>query len=130
MRISSRMIAGIVIGCLISKTCVPVFAGSRDAHLATAARTGATIPCGPLSRDVANKLSWFIKASQVECMSPTVDELQASMLATSLLMRVPDYRVMSSSIVETEYKDGLAAYAAGHYVEALAHLEAAVPAKP
>jgi hypothetical protein len=81
--------------------------------------TGAAIPCGPLSGDVANKLSWFIKASQVECMSPTVDELQASMLATSLLMRVPDYRVMSSSIVETEYKDGLAAYAAGHYVEAL-----------
>ena len=130
MRISSRMIAGIVIGCLISKTCVPVFAGSRDAHLATAARTGATIPCGPLSRDVANKLSWFIKASQVECMSPTVDEWPASILATSLLMRVPDDRVMSSSIVETEYRDGLAAYAAGHFVDALAHLEAAVPAKP
>jgi hypothetical protein len=130
MRISNRMLAGITLGFLISKTCVPVLAGSLDAQLAKAAMTGATIPCGPLSGDVANKLSWFIKASQVECMSPTVNDLQASILATSLLMRVPDDRVMSSAIVETEYRDGLAAYAAGHYVEALAHLEAAVPAKP
>jgi hypothetical protein len=119
-----------VIGFLISKTCVPVFGGSRDAQLATVAMTGATIPCGPLSGHVANKLPWFIKASQVECMSPTVDDLQVSILATSLLMRVPDDRVMSSAIVETEYRDGLVAYAAGHYVEALAHLEAAVRAKP
>ena len=130
MRISTRMVAGIMIGLLISKTCVKVFAGSRDVQIATAAMTGATIPCGPLRGDVSNKLPWFIKASQVECMSPTVDELQASILATGLLMRVPDDRVMPSSIVETEYRDGLAAYAAGHYVEALAHLEAAVPAKP
>jgi hypothetical protein len=130
MRISSSMLAGIALGFLISKTCVPVLAGSLDAQLAKATLPDATIPCSPLSGDVANKLSWFIKASQVECMSPTGNDLQASILATSLLIRVSDDRVMSSAIDETEYRDGLAAYAAGHYVEALAHLEAAVPAKP
>jgi hypothetical protein len=87
MRISTRMATGVVAGFLISATYVPAFANSHDAQDSRGATTDVTIPCGPLSWDAANKLPWFIKASRVECMSPTQDDLQASIQARSLLAR-------------------------------------------
>jgi hypothetical protein len=135
MRILTRTAAGVVAGFLISATYVPAFANSHDGQDSRAASTDVTIPCGPLSWDVANKLPWFIKASRVECMSPTQDDLQASIQARSLLAKaaanLQSDHAMSGSSAETEYNDGIAAYAEGRYIEAIGHLQAAVPsAKP
>jgi hypothetical protein len=135
MRISKRMAASVVTGFLISATCGPAFVESHDAQDSRGATTDVTIPCDPLSWDAANKLPWFINASQVECMSPTQDDLQASIQARSLLVRMvaqmPSDRALSGSSAETEYNDGITAYAAGRYIEAVSHLKAVVPpAKP
>jgi hypothetical protein len=134
MRISTRMAAGVMTGFLISATYAPAFANPHNAQDSQGA-TDATIPCEPLSWDVANKLPSFIKASEVECMSPTQDDLQASAQARSLMVRAATQmqsdRALSGSTAGTEYQDGVAAYAAGRYIEAIDHLQAAVPiAKP
>ena len=86
MPISLRVTATIVTGFLISTAYVPALASSHDSQDVGTEITEAVIPCGPLSKDAANKLPSFIKASDVECMNPTLDELQASIEATSLLL--------------------------------------------
>jgi len=135
MRISTRMAAGLMTGFLISATYAPAFANPHDAQDSRGSTTDATIPCEPLSWDVANKLPSFIKASEVVCMSPTQDDLQASAQARNLMVRAATQmqsdRALSGSTAETEYQDGVAAYAAGRYIEAIDHLQAAAPiAKP
>jgi hypothetical protein len=127
MPISRRVTATLVTAFLISTAYVPALANSHDTQDVGTEMTDAVIPCGPLSKDAANKLPWFIKASDVECMNPTLDDLQASIEATSLLLNATADRAMPSSTAEAEYRDGVAAYTVGHYVEALAHLRAATP---
>src|SRR5215469_9857343 len=104
MPISRRVIATLVTGFLISTACIPALAGSHDSQDVGAEMTNAVIPCGPLSKDAANKLPWFINASDVECMNPTLNELQASIEATSLLLNATAYLAMPSSTAETEYR--------------------------
>ena len=135
MHISTRMAAGVMTGFLISATYAPAFANPHNAKDSHGTTTGITIPCEPLSWDAANKLPWFIKASVVECMSPTQDDLQASIRARSLLVRAATQmqsdHALSGSATEAEYQDGVAAYVAGRYIEAIAHLQAVAPlAKP
>ena len=135
MRISTRMTAGVVAGFLISATYAPAFANPHNAQDSQGATTDVTIPCEPLSWDAANKLPSFIKASEVVCMSPRQDDLQASAQARSLMVmaatQMQSDRALSGSTAETEYQNGVAAYAAGRYIEAIDHLQAAVPiAKP
>jgi hypothetical protein len=134
MRISTRMAAGVLSGLLISATYGPVFAQSHATQDSRGATTDLTIPCDPLSWDAANKLPWFIKASDIKCMSPTQDDLQASIQARSLLVRaaaqLPSARAMSDSTAETEYKDGIAAYASGRYIEAIAHFSSGGTVSP
>jgi TolA-binding protein len=135
MRISRRVVTGIVTGFLVSASYAPVFATAHDAQNAQGVTSDVTIPCEPLSWDAANRLPWFIKASTVECMSPTQDDLQASAQARSLLAKaaaeMQTDRATSGSSAVTEYNDGVAAYAEGRYIEAIDHFQAAVPsAKP
>jgi hypothetical protein len=107
MRVLTRIAAGVMTGFLISTTYAAVFADSGDVQNAQRETSDVTAACGPLSWEAANKLPWFIKASLVECMSPTQDDLQA--------------RTQERS----------AAYPAGHYVEAINHFRTAAPsAKP
>jgi len=131
MRISMRMVVGVATGFLLSATYAPAFANPHNAQDSRRAMLDAIGPCEPLSWEAANKLPMFIKASLVECMSPTRDELQASAQARSLLMRAAtqmqsDHAVPGSA-AETEYEDGIVAYAAGRYIEAISHLQAAAP---
>jgi hypothetical protein len=129
------VVTGIVTGFLVSTSYAPVFATARGAQNPQGATSDVTIPCDPLSWDAANRLPWFIKASVVECMSPTQDDLQASAQARSLLAKaaaeMQTDRTTSGSSAMTEYNDGIAAYAEGRYVGAIDHFHAAVPsAKP
>ncbi len=103
MRPSTRMAAGLITGFLISAPYAPAFSASQGARDSQTAMADVTIQCEPLSWDAANKLPWFIKPSQVECMSPTQDDLQANTQARS------------------------AGYAVGRYVEAVSHFDAAAP---
>ena len=119
MRIFNKVAAGVVTSFLISATYTPVFAGSLEVQQSAGTATEVTSPCAPLSPDAASKLPWFIKASQVVCMSPTLDDLEAMGQARSLMAR--------AAAANAHYKDGAAAYAAGRYVEAIDHLQAAVP---
>ena len=73
MCISRRVVTGIVVGFLVSASYAPVFAEAHDAQNPQGATSDVTISCNPLSWDAANRLPWFIKASAVECMSPTQD---------------------------------------------------------
>jgi hypothetical protein len=135
MGILKKTAVGIVTGFLISAPYAPAFAASHDAHDSRPPTSDLTIPCGPLSWDAANKLPWSIRASEVECMSPTQDDLQASIQARSLLTKAAAQaqsdKMVSGSTAETEYEDGINAYAAGQYIEAIGHLQAAIPpAKP
>ena len=135
MRISRRVVTGIGAGFLVSASYASVFATAQDALNPQGATSDVTIPCEPLSWDAANRLPWFIKASTVECMSPTQDELQARAQARSLLAKTAaemlSGRATSGSSAVTEYNDGVAAYAEGRYIEAINHFQAAVPsAKP
>ena len=135
MRIFARMAAGVVTGFLISSTYAPAFAKSHDAQDSQRTTIDAAASCEPLSWEAASKLPSFIKPSIVECMSPTQDDLQASIQARSLLVRAATQmqsdRALSGSTAEAEYQDGVAAYAAGRYIEAIGHLQAAAPlAKP
>jgi len=131
MRIFARMAAGVVTGFLISSTYAPAFAKSHDAQDSRRATIDAAAPCEPLSWEAASKLPSFIKPSIVECMSPTQDDLQASVQARGLLVRAATQMqsdgAMYSPTAEIEYKDGIAAYASGRYIEAIDHLQAAVP---
>jgi hypothetical protein len=85
-----------------------------------------------LSWDAANKLPWFIKASDVQCMSPTEDDLQVSAQARNLLetavVHMQTHWPTSGSSTEIEYNDEIAAYAEGRYIAAIDHFRAAVPA--
>jgi hypothetical protein len=128
MRISARVAAGVVAGLLISSTYAPAFAKSHDAQDSRRATVDAMIPCEPLSREAVNQLPSFIKPSIVECMSPTQNEWQASVEARTLLVKAAAERRNSGSIADTEYNDGVAAYADGRYIEAIAHLQASTPA--
>lgn len=135
MRISRRVVTGILTGFLLSASYAPVFAKADDTQNAQAANSDVAIPCEPLSWDAAKRLPWFIKASAVECMSPTQDDLQASAQARSLLAKaaaeIQSGRATSGSSAVTEYNDGIAAYAEGRYIEAIDHFHAAAPsAKP
>lgn len=134
MRISRRMAAGVVTGFLISAAYAPAFAEPHNAQGSRMASTDVTIPCEPLSWNAANKLPWYIKASDVRCMSPTQDDLKASMQARGLLVKAATQmqsdRASSGSAAETEYQDGVAAYAAGRYIEAISHLQAVPVTKP
>jgi hypothetical protein len=78
--------------------------------------------CEQLSWDAANRLPSWIKAGDVACMSPTVEDLQASEQARALLVKA-EGRVRD----ETEYNDGVVAYAEGRYADAIAHFQAAMP---
>jgi hypothetical protein len=123
MRIFNKVAAGVVTSFLISATYAPVFAGSLEVQQSAGTATEVTSPCAPLSPDAASMLPWFIKPSRVVCMSPTVDDFEAMAQARSLMVR--------AAAANAHYKDGVGAYAAGRYVEAIAHLHAAVPsAKP
>jgi hypothetical protein len=128
MRISARVAAGVVAGLLISSAYAPAFAKSHDAQDSRRATTDATIPCEPLSWEAAKQLPSFIKPSAVECMSPTQNELRASEEARTLLVKAAAQRRNSGSVADTEYNDGVAAYASGRYIEAIAHLQASAPA--
>jgi hypothetical protein len=128
MRISTRVAAGVVTGLLISLTYAPAFAKSHDAQDSRRATVDAMIPCEPLSWEAANQLPSFIKPSVVECISPTQDEWRASVEAQTLLVKAAAQQRNSGSVADTEYKDGVAAYAAGRYIEAIAHLQASAPA--
>jgi hypothetical protein len=70
------VLTGIVTGFFVSASYVPVFATAHDAQNPQEAKSNVTIPCDPLSWDAASRLPWFIKASAVECMSPTQDDLK------------------------------------------------------
>jgi hypothetical protein len=128
--ISTKIVAGVVAGFLVSATYGPAFAQSHDARDARGISSDATIPCDPLSWDAANKLPRFIKASQVECMSPTQDDLQARIKARGLLLKAAtqmnSYRTVSGSSADGEYNQGIVAYAAGRYIEAISHLQAVI----
>jgi hypothetical protein len=130
MRIFASIAAGVVTGFLISSTYAPAFAKSYDTQDSRRAAIDAATSCEPLSWEAANKLPSFIKPSIVECMSPTRDDLQASTQARTLLVKATTQmqgnRALSDSAAETEYKDGVAAYAAGRYIEAISHLQVAV----
>jgi hypothetical protein len=129
--ISRRMAAGILTGVLISTSYAPLFAQSHDVQNRQRASNDVAIPCEPLSWDAANKLPRFIKASDVECMSPTDADLEASAQARNLLetavVHMQNHRSTSGSSSETEYNDGIAAYAEGRYIAAIDHFRAAVP---
>ncbi|MBV8055346.1 MAG: hypothetical protein JO071_08925 [Deltaproteobacteria bacterium] len=131
MRISMRIVAGVATGFLLSAAYAPAFANPQNAQDARRVLLDAIGPCEPLSWEAANKLPKFIKASVVECMSPTRNELQASVQARTLLVRAATQmqsdRAVPGSAAETEYEDGIDAYAAGRYVEAIGHLQAAAP---
>jgi len=119
MRILNKVALGVVSSSLIFASYLPAFAGPLDGQDTTVSTSEVMTPCGPLSSDTAGKLPWFIKASQVECMSPTPEDFEAMAQARSLMARAVAANV--------HYKDGAAAYAAGRYVEAIAHFQAAVP---
>lgn len=131
MRLSSRMTAGLLSGLLISTSYVPVFAGSHDVQSQRAATKNTAIICEPLSWDAANKLPSYIKASEVECMTPTQDDLQASVQARKLLettvVDMQKHQPTSGSSTEIEYNDGMTAYAEGRYIAAIDHFRAAAP---
>jgi hypothetical protein len=135
MRISRRVVTGIVIGFLGFASYAPLFATAHDVQNPQGVTSDVAIPCEPLSWDVANKLPSFIKASVVICMSPTRDDLQAGAQARSLLAHaaaeMESGRATSGSRAMSEYSDGVAAYAEGRYIEAIDHFNAAAPsAKP
>jgi hypothetical protein len=123
MNILKTVAVGVVSSFLISASYLPVFAGSLNDQESTDMTSEVTTPCGPLSSDTASKLPWSIKATQVVCMSPTPEDFEAMPQARSLMAR--------GAAANSRYQDGAAAYAAGRYVEAIAHFQAAVPsAKP
>jgi hypothetical protein len=130
MRSSTKMAAGIAVGLLISVVCAPALAELQDPQ-SPAETTEVTTPCAPLSWAAGNKLPWFIKPSQVECMSPTPNDLRARIQAGALLVKaiaqMQSDRAMSRPTAETAYEDGFAAYSSGRYIEAIAHLQAALP---
>lgn len=135
MVMSTKILAGVMTGFLISATYGPALAKSHAARDLRGTTSDVAIPCDPLTWDAANKLPWFIKPSQVECMSPTQDDQQARIEASGLLMKaarqMQSYRSVSGPSAETEYNSGIVAYAAGRYIEAISHLQAAIPsAKP
>jgi hypothetical protein len=131
MPISGRMAAAIMSGFLLLTT-VPAFARSHDLRNHQRGTNRAAITCVPLSWEASNKLPWFIKASDVYCMSPTENDLQASAEARNLLetavTHMRTHQSTSGSSTEIEYNDGIAAYAEGRYIAAIDHFRAAVPA--
>jgi hypothetical protein len=128
---STKIVAAVVTGLLISATYGPALAISHAARDSRGTATDVAIPCEPLTWDIANRLPRFINASQVECMSPTQDDLQARIQASSLLMKaasqMQSYRSVRGSSAEVEYNNGIVAYAAGRYIEAISHFRAAIP---
>jgi hypothetical protein len=85
-------------------------------------------PCALLTPDVAKRLPWFIKPSDVLCMSVTSEDVQVSERAQLLLNELGG-RLQSEgrfSHATAEYDRGIAAYAEGRYMEAVSHLQAAI----
>lgn len=131
MSTPGKVAASIVSGFLLATT-VAAFARSHDVQNHQRGKNPSVITCEPLSWDASNKLPWFIKASDVECMSPTEDDWQASAQARNLLetivVQMQTHRPTSGSSTEIEYNDGIAANAEGRYIAAIDHFRAAVSA--
>jgi hypothetical protein len=84
-------------------------------------------PCALPNSDIKGRLPWFIRFSDVICMSVIADELQATERVRTLLLEV-GARLQNQttfSRTKTEYDRGMAAYGDGNYTEAISHLEAA-----
>ena len=86
-------------------------------------------PCALPTAEITSKLPWFIKASDVICMSVTADDLQASEHARMLLLDVGARLKNENSFsrVKAEFDRGMTAYGEGNYTEAISHLQAATP---
>jgi hypothetical protein len=84
-------------------------------------------PCALPTRDIARRLPWFIKFSDVMCTSLRTEDLQDSERLAALLIDV-DARLQSESPfsdLKAEYDRALAAYGDGNYAEAISRLQAA-----
>jgi hypothetical protein len=96
-----------------------------------ASTTAIENSCQQLSWEAANRLPSWIKGSDVACMSPTVEDMQASEQALVLLVkaagRVQDQNTIPASQAQAEYNDGVVAYAEGRYADAITHFQAAMP---
>src|SRR5271167_3577773 len=108
MNYSKKLAAGIMTMSLAA-TYGQAFANPPDQPaglMEQASTTAIESPCAQLSWEAANRLpSWF-KGSDVACMSPTVEDLQASEQAWVLLVkaagRVRDQNTIPASQAETE----------------------------
>ena len=84
------------------------------------------VPCDLPTPDIANRLPWFIKASDVIYMSVTADDLRTSEQARLPLIQAGT-RVQNEnccSDMTLEYDHDVVAYAEGRYSDAIYHLHA------
>jgi hypothetical protein len=107
-----------------------VLAKSNHGKTAQASQPIITLgPCALPTLDVLNRLPWFIKASDVVCMTVTADDIQASERARMLLMNMGTQLQNESrfSSFSAGYEHGIGAYEQGNYTEAVSHFQAAKP---
>ncbi|HUN57872.1 MAG TPA: hypothetical protein VMU41_07135 [Candidatus Binataceae bacterium] len=134
MKIAKKLAATLVATAMATALYGPVFADLFDQQPSEkpAANRAAEAPCQPLTWAAANKLPSWVKPSDVACMSVSTEDLEASRQARALLLQAAGQAqdqagTLSNSATETQYDDGLAAYAEGRYSDAIVHFRAAMP---
>jgi len=122
---STRLIAGAV--AIFLTAAQSAGANLKDEKDQTRQSLVTLGPCALPTAEITSRLPWFIRASDVICMSVTADDLRASERVNLLLIEVGARLQNESSFsrVKVEYDRGMAAYGEGNYAEAIAHLQAA-----
>lgn len=125
MHISRKLILAPVVIFLTAAQFVTTTRKDEKQQLPQAVVT--LMPCALLTADVARGLPWFIKFSDVVCMSVRAEDLQDSEHLAALLigMGARLQNENSFSHLNAEYDRAMAAYGNGNYAEAISRLREA-----
>lgn len=125
-----KMAAGMLAGLVISVASAPAWAQTPDIghRLGEEPNGPAEISYQRLTWQVASRLPSDLKVPDVAGVSPTVDNLPLRKEARSLLIeaanRIKRNGDFSDLREKAEWDDGIKAYTAGDYLEAIAHFHA------
>jgi hypothetical protein len=133
VKISKTMATGLMVAMVAAAVNVRAFADLFDQQPSPkpAVNRVAEGPCEPLTWEAANHLPSWVRASDVTCMSVSVEDMQNSRKAQELLVQAAgqahEQGSFSTPSGESQYIEGVEAYAEGKYTEAIAHFRAAMP---
>jgi hypothetical protein len=125
MNRTTKLITGLLVIFLVAAQ-----SATPNSRAETRQRSQAVVmltPCALPTADITSRLPWFIRASDVICMSVTAEDLQASERVGALLIDVGGRLQEQSSFshLKTEYDRAMTAYGDGNYAEAISRLQAA-----